>query len=59
MMKADWSRGIRDRENQTPEHLKACAKIALERASEWVETAEQLIAKANDLDATRTTQEGQ
>lgn len=38
--------------NYTPETLKRSAQIALENASEWVRTAESLIAKAHDLEAT-------
>ncbi len=48
-VKPDWSRGVRNKAEQTPDGLKQAAKIALDRASEWVRTAEQLLAKAADI----------
>ena len=52
MPKADWSSGVRDKANCTPDGLKRSAKLALDHAAEWVRTAESLIAKAHDLQAT-------
>jgi hypothetical protein len=49
----DWSRGDRDPENHTPEGLRYSARIALKQAREWIECAESLLAKANDLIALR------
>lgn len=47
----DWSAGVRDRTSSTPEGMRTSARIALDRAREWIETAEQLLAKAADLEA--------
>ena len=47
--KVDWSSGIRDRREQTPENLEGAAAKALDMARQWVETAERLLAKAADL----------
>lgn len=48
---ADWSSGVRDRKNCTPAMLRRSAVMALERAKEWADTAERLLAKADDLAA--------
>ena len=49
MNNADWTIGIRDKDKCTEEGLRRSAKIALERAKEWVDTAERLLLKASDL----------
>lgn len=45
----DWGAGVKREEAGTPEQLRASAKEALKRASEWVGTSERLLAKAEDL----------
>ncbi len=47
----DWSRGIRDRDACTPDSLRASACGAIDRAKEWIACAEQLLAKAEDLES--------
>lgn len=47
---ADWSAGVRNPETCSPAGLRASAKIALYRASGWIETAKRLLAKAEDLE---------
>lgn len=48
---ADWSRGVRSTDGQTPETLRLGALKALALAEEWADTAERLLAKAADLEA--------
>lgn len=48
-MTVDWSAGVKRNEAGTPEQLRASAKEALKRAAEWADTAERLLAKADDL----------
>lgn len=48
-MTVDWGAGVKRDEAGTPEQLRNSAKAALKRASEWADTAERLLAKADDL----------
>lgn len=51
-MKADWSCGVLDRDNCTPDGLRGAARLALDHAKEWADTAERLLAKASDIEGT-------